>query len=205
MEIEVNEQVQQLQEQVHEVAEEIHKQQEKQSHEAHWVNQVAVSTGLFAGLAAIAAMQGNFYAEEGVVAQIKAANTWAWYQSKSTKYDMQQSSQAILQSLGKPPSAVLAQKASQLDQDKKSLKAQAEELEAESKSNFDHHQSFVYSVTSLQVAIVLASLAALLKRQKLWYASLGLALVGVCFMIWGSLPITHVSSQSTHTAEVKAH
>lgn len=204
MEIEVNEQIQHLQEEVHKVVDEIHEQQDQQSHQSHWINQVAVSTGIFAGLAAIAAMQGNFLAEEAVVAQIQAGNHWAWYQSKSTKSSIEQSSQAIFQSLGKPLPASLAKKAHQLEQDNNKLKAQAEHLEAESQSNLERHQSFLYSVTSLQVAIALASLAALLKRKKLWYTSLGLAMVGVFFMLWGSIPVTHGSSiPKSATAKVK--
>lgn len=202
MEIEVNEQIQHLQEEVHKVVHEIHEQQDQQSHQSHWINQVAVSTGIFAGLAAIAAMQGNFLAEEAVVAQIQAGNHWAWYQSKSIKYDTEQSSQAILQSLGKPLSVPLAQKADLLELEKNKLKAEAEHLQAESQSNLDRHQSFLYSVTSLQVAIALASSAALLKRKKLWYASLGLAMVGVFFMLWGSIPVTNGSSVRTSAAKV---
>ena len=198
MEIEVNEQIQQLQEQVHEVAHEIHKQQEKQSHESHWIGQVAVSTGIFAGLAAIAAMQGNFLAEEGMINQIKAADNWAWYQAKSTKSQIQQSSQAVLQSMGKPIPASLAEKADQLDQDQKTLRQKAERLQAESESNFASYELFVYCVAALQVAISLASLATLMKIPKLWYMSLGLAVLGVGFMICGSIPgITQGSSHST--------
>ncbi len=206
MEIEVNEQMQQLQEQVHEVAHEIHEQQEKQSHESHWIGQVAVSTGIFAGLAAIAAMQGNFLAEEGMVNQIKAADNWAWYQAKSTKSHIQQSSQAILQSMGKPIPASLAEKADQLEQDKKTLQQKAEHLQAESESNFASHELFVYCVAALQVAISLASLATLMKLPKLWYVSLGVAVLGVGFMICGSIPaFTQVSSHSTPAAASAEH
>lgn len=196
-EIEVNEQIQHLQEEMHEVAHEIHLQQKQQSHESHWINQVAVSTGIFVGLAAIAAMQGNFLAEEAVLAKIQAADCWAWYQSKSIKYDTQQSSQAILQSLAKPLPASLTQKIDQLELDKKKLKEEAEHLEAESKSNLNRHQSFLYSVVFLQVAIAFASLATLLKRKKLWYASLALAVVGTGFMLWGSILVSHGSSVPT--------
>ncbi len=202
-EIEVNEQIQQLQEGMHDLARELHEQQDKQFHQTHWINQVAVSTGIFAGLAAIAAMQGNFLGEEAMVTQIQAADQWNWYQSKSIKADnIQDSSQIILQSLGKPLPASLTQKADQLELDQKKRKAEAERLEAEAKSDLERHQSFLYSVVSLQVAIALASLATLLQRQKLWYASLVLAVVGTGFMLWGSIPVPHASSVPTFV-EVK--
>ncbi|MBR8834402.1 MAG: DUF4337 domain-containing protein [Stigonema ocellatum SAG 48.90 = DSM 106950] len=197
-EIEVNEQIQHLQEEVHKVVHEIHDQQEQHSHESHWINQVAVSTGIFAGLAAIAAMQGNFLAEEAVVAQVKAGNYWAWYQSESIKSDTQQLSQAIINSLGKPLPPSLGQKLDPQELEKNNeRKAIAKKLGEEAELNLNRHESFLYSVVFLQVAIALASLATLLKRQKLWYASLGLALVGTGFMLWGSIPVNHGSSVPT--------
>ncbi|MBP5973715.1 DUF4337 domain-containing protein [Brasilonema sp. CT11] len=173
-----------------EINEQIHQVQ----HQSHLTGPVGVSTVIFVGLAAIAAMQANFLGEEAVVAQVRAANHWAWYQSKSMKYETQQSSQEILKSLGKPLPTSLDKKADKLEQEKENLKAKAEHLEAESKSHLDRHQSFLYSVVFLQVAIALASLASLLKLPKLWYTSLGLAVLGTGFMLWGSIPVSHGSS-----------
>ncbi len=188
MEIEVNEQMQHLQEQMHEVAHEVHEQHEKNAHESRWLNQVAVSTGVYAGLAALGAMQGNFLAEEGVVAQIKAADQWTLYQATSTKSHIRDSAQAILESLGKPIPQSLARKTNQIDGRKQSISVEAQKFQTEAENNFQAHQYFVYSVAALQVAISLAAVASLMKRRTLWYLSLGVATVGVGLMVIGAIP-----------------
>lgn len=205
MEIEVGEQMQHLQEQMHEVVEELHKEHELHTHESNWINQVAISTGIFAGLAAIAATQGNFLAEEGMMTQIAATDQLVLVQAQSTKDDIQQSAATILQSLGKPvPSSVLG-KAAQLEQVKKETQAKARDLRAEAQSNLKRHEFYAYSVTALQVAISLASVSALLKRRMLWYLSLGFAVVGVCLMAFVSLPALENSGHSSPSAAPVKH
>lgn len=200
MEIEVNEQVQNMQENVTEVVEELkeelHHQQEQQAKDSVWVNKVAICTGIFAAFAAIAALQANFLGEEGMVAQIKAADQWSVYQAKSTKEHIQSSAGAILQSLGKPIPASINQKSTQLEQDKTKIYAEAKGLEKESHTFFERHQTMAYSVTALQVAISLSAIAVLLRRKVLWYTGIGLALFGIGFMVMGNLPVSDVASES---------
>lgn len=205
MEIEVGEQMQHLQEQVHEVVEELHKEHEKQAHESYWINEVAISTGIFAGLAAIAAMHGNFLAEEGTIAQIEATDQLVLYQAQSTKADVDQSTSAILQSLGKPVPSSIAKQVDQLEQQKKNIRDQAINKRAEARVSLKRHEFYAYSVTALQVAISLASVSALLKRRTLWYISLGCAVVGVSLMAFGSSPAVHGFGHSSPSAAQVKH
>ena len=199
MEIEVNEQMQHMQENVSEVVEELkeelHHQQQEQAKNSAWLNQVAVSTGIFAALAAVAALQANFLGEEGMVAQIKAADQWAFYQAKSTKIHIQESSATVLKSLGRTVPASVTETSNQLEKDKTKISHEAQALEKESHAYFERHQYIAYSVTALQVAISLSAVAALVRRKSLWYVGFGLAALGIGFMFIGNLPVTHVASE----------
>jgi hypothetical protein len=199
MEIEVNEQVQQAQEHatevVEELKEELHHQQQEEAKNSKWLNQVAVSTGILAALAAIGALQANFLSEEGMVAQIKASDNWAYYQAKSTKSQIQDSASIILQSLQKPIPSSIGAKSNQLEKDKTKIYEEAQALEKESQAYFQRHQYLAYSVTALQVAISLSAIAALLRRKALWYTGFGLAALGIVFMVIGNLPVAHVTSE----------
>lgn len=207
MEIEVNEQIQHMQEHVSEIVEElkeeIHHEQQEQAKNSKWLNQVAVSTGIFAALAAIAALQANFLAEEGMVAQMKAADQWSFYQAKSTKIHIQESAATILQTLEKKVPETITKKSDQLEKDKTEIYHQAQASQKESQTYFQHHQFMAYSVAALQVAISLSAVAALIRRKSLWYAGFGLAAIGLGFMLIGNLPVTHVASELTPSAVSK--
>ncbi len=201
MEIEVNEQVDHVQENVteavEELKEELHSQKEEQAKNSAWINKVAISTGIFATFAAIAALQANFLGEEGMANQIKAADQWAFYQAKSTKWQIQTSAATILQSFGKPIPANIKGKSAQLDQDKTEIYDRAKDLEKESHTYFERHQTMAYAVTALQVAISLSAIAVLLRRKVLWYLGIGLAVFGMGFMLLGNLPVTDASNETT--------
>lgn len=214
MEIEVNEQVQHMQEHVSEVVEELkeelHHQQKEDAKNSKWLNQVAVSTGILAALAAIAALQANFLAEEGMVTQIEVSDHWAYYQAKSTKVHIQESTATVLQSLQKPVPTNITAKSDQLEKEKTKIYNEAQALEKESRTYFQRHQYLAYSVTALQVAISLSAVAALVRRKALWYTGFGIATLGVGLMLLGNLPVTHVSSElssemSSEAPAVKNH
>ncbi len=211
-EIEVERQMEQLHEEiakvseemeaVEELKEEIHHQQQEQSQERKWVNQVAVSTGILAAFAAIGALQGNFMAHEAMIYQVKAADHWSYFQAKSTKRHIQESSATILQSLEKPVPQNITDEIARLEEDKKGIEAKARSLEKESKQYAEVHQTFAYSVAALQVAISLGAVATLMRKKPLWYVSLGLAAVGVVVMASGFLSKpAHVAEHSTSAAE----
>jgi hypothetical protein len=210
MELESGHEMAHLQEQVAEVVEElkaveelkqeIHQQQHQQSKDRQWINQVALSTGIFSALAAIAAMQGNFLANEGMVAQIRANDQWTLFQAKSTKEHIEQSSATILQALQKPVPAAVSAEITKLEQEKKEIQSSAQKQAAEARLNLEKHESFAYTVAALQVAISLGAVSALLGRRVIWYLGLGIAVVGIGFMAWGFFPHARESGESTATS-----
>jgi Domain of unknown function (DUF4337) len=160
--------------------------EERQDRQA--LNLIGLSTAIFSTLAAIAAMQGGYFANEGMLAQIKASNQWSLYQAKSTKHHIEESNVLLLQALLKPVPAKTATELSKLTKDQQEIQKEARKLQSESEQNLQHHELFARSVTALQVAISMGAIAALTKKRSIWYVGLGIAVIGMGFMIVGTLP-----------------
>lgn len=212
-EIELGEHTLHLQEQVNEVVEElkevgklreeIHQQQQEEHQERNWLNRVAVSTGIFSALAAIAAMQGNYLANEGMLGQIQANDQWTSFQAKSTKRHVDQSSVNILQALGKPIPANINEEINRYEKEQKEIQIQAKNLEAKATIDIERHELFASSVAALQVAISLGAVATLVRRREVWYLGLGIASIGLALIIWGTYPGFHGSEKISHGAALK--
>ncbi len=186
-----------LQEQVGDVLEDVKKelseQKAKDSQNRLWLNQIGLSTGILSALAAIAAMQAGYLANEGTIAQIHANDQWALYQARSTKRHLYQSTVSILQALQKPVPPAITAEITKLDKQKQETQAEALKLETEADVNLQRHESFAHSVAALQIGISLGAVAALLRQRRVWYLGLGIAAFGLGFMIWGASPGIHAA------------
>src|SRR5579875_2912340 len=96
-------------EEIEDYSENIHEQSNEKAHEVlaegkeKWVLYVALTTAIFAVLAAISGLLAGDHADEAMLAQIKASDQWAFYQAKGIKTDVLNSSNTVLLSLGKQP------------------------------------------------------------------------------------------------------
>ena len=113
-------------EKIEQLQEDLVVEKNKEKKDRKWLNMVALSTALLVAFAAIAAMRGNYLANEAMLSQLKANDQWELYQAKSMKRHLDQTSVTLLQA-----------------------------LEQESRSNFKRHELFAYSVAALQVGISL--------------------------------------------------
>ncbi len=201
-----------LQHQVAEAVEEVKeefskeqaKEQEKLSQDRLWLNQIGLSTGILSALAAIGAMQAGYLANEGTLAQIRSNDQWDYYQAKSTKLHIEQSTVTILQSLQKPVPPAIAAEITKLNQQLPSTQNLARELENEGRIDLHRHEFFAHSVAALQIGISLGAVAALLRKKAVWYLGLGIGAIGIGFMIFGAYSqpnlSTHPNSQSRSNA-----
>lgn len=189
---------QELQEQVKEAVEEVREgfAQEKvlQQQDRQWLNLIGLSTGILSGLAAIAAMQAGSLANEGMSAQIRSTDQWAFYQAESTKRRVDESTVTILRALQKPVPSEMTAEIRRLQQQQQALQTEAKKLEIESQQNLHRHEMFARSVAALQIGISLGAVAALLRKRSVWYLGLGIAAVGIGFMVVGTLPGEHQTS-----------
>src|SRR5258708_11723632 len=90
-------------------SENIHEQGNEHAHHAlaegkdKWVLYVALTTAVFAVLAAIAGLLAGDHSDEAMLAPIKSSDQWAFYQAKSIKSGTIDAGNKIFLALGQTP------------------------------------------------------------------------------------------------------
>jgi hypothetical protein len=144
---------------------------------------VALSTAILAVLAAISGLLAGMYANEAMMSQIQASDQWGYYQAKSIKA-------AILEAkttLASDATDRDKEKAAKYQEEQAEIKREAEHKEAEARASFHRHEIFARSVTMFQIAIAIAAISALTKKRRYWFVSLVFGLIGVFFLVLGSI------------------
>lgn len=163
-----------LHETIEEKVEEAIKENEK-----GWSMLVAISTALIAVLAAISALMAGHHSDEALIAQIKASDQWAFYQAKGIKGEIK----TLEMSNGKAKQADI----DKYKNEQEEIKKEATAFEKESESHLISHLKLSRAVTLFQIAIAISAIAILTRKKFLWYSSMALAAVGLCFFILGLL------------------
>jgi hypothetical protein len=166
-----------------------------------WLNYLALTTVILAVCATLSTFKGGGFSTRSVMSQTQASDQWAYFQSKSIKsyiYEMQKDKlQLELKAAGKMPPRVVAEYVKKIDEyEKKTNKYEAEknEIQAEAK-RFEqvrndaqkHSQIFGIAVIYLQIAILLSSIAALIKKKLVWLLGVSIGLVGIVYFLNGFL------------------
>lgn len=161
------------------------------------VKVIALSTAIFAAIAAVAALRAGGAANEALMLetdatrlQVLASDQWAYYQSKGIKAAVQDAARTSWLSLGKeaPPQYAATQKRYIAEQAAISAVAKKREAERDEKSAeaahllHQHHQ-FANTVALLQVAIALGAVAALSRMRAIWFVSLLLGVVATALFV----------------------
>ncbi|WP_266171934.1 DUF4337 domain-containing protein [Dyella subtropica] len=153
---------------------------------------IALSTAVFAALAAITSLQAGSTANEALILkteatalQAKASDAWAYYQAKGLKAAIAHNAQGAWTAVDKPPPANLAENEARYLKEQHEIDVQARELEHErdaKSAEADHlmhqHHRYAEAVALLQVGIALGAVAALTRKRPAWWASVALGLVG---------------------------
>ena len=168
-----------------------------------WMEYLAVSTALFAVLAAVASLLAGDTANEALyksnlatLSQAKAADTWSAFQADSVQKYLQATHAETLTLLKAPPERIeaarreaarrqkvqdrLREEATQQDRETRALLEESRRLLAQ-------HQVFALGLTFFQVAIGLSAIAALLRKRWVWWASLLLGGLGLLQLLRGLL------------------
>jgi hypothetical protein len=161
-----------------------------------WLNWLALSTVILAVCATMATFKGGGFSTRSVMSQTQASDQWAFYQAKSIKgyiYEMQKDKLELeLKALGsKAPPAVVEEyqkridgygkKLARYEEEKGQIQKEAKRFEAVRDDAQQHGQTFGIAVIFLQIAILLSSIAALIKKKIIWLLGLGIGLVGVAY------------------------
>lgn len=165
-----------------------------------WLNYLALMTVIFAVCATLSTFKGGGYSTRSVMSQSQASDEWAFYQSKSIKsymYQMQKEN-LELKLLDLPKStphkiinnyqdkiADYTKKIEKYEQEKIELQAKAKQLENVRDESQKHSQAFGMAIIFLQIAILLSSIAGLLKKKLVWYGGIATGLVGLFYFLDG--------------------
>lgn len=165
-----------------------------------WLNQLALTTVLFAVAATLSTFKGSSYSTRAVLNQTEAANRWSYFQSKSIKSYLHQIQREELETeiaagssrWPAPVTALYRERAAQYagvtaryETEMKQIAADARALESQRDHARGHSQTFGYAVIFLQIAVLLSSVAALLKRRLIWHVGLASGVAGLWFFASG--------------------
>jgi hypothetical protein len=153
---------------------------------------IALTTALFAALAAVAALRAGGTVNEALVLkteatrlQAEASDQWAAYQAKGIKSAIQRASESAWEAVGKQPPASFSEERERYAREQAEIErvARAKERERDEKSlEADHllhrHHRFADSVALFQVAIALGAVAALARFRLIWLLSMLVGVVG---------------------------
>jgi hypothetical protein len=163
-----------------------------------WLNYCALITVLLALGATLSTLRMGSYTNRSILRQTQASDQWAFYQSKSIKsylYELQKDKMELEVKLLKETGAKDAindygvlitnytTKLKKYEDEKTQIKKEAEGLEAQRDVAIKHGQAFGVAVILLQLAILLSSIAALMKKPSVWVIGLILGAAGlICFL-----------------------
>jgi len=147
---------------------------------------IALTTALFAALAAIAALKAGATVNEALVLkteatrlQAQASDQWAYYQAKGIKAATAEAARTSWLAIAKEPPAEYTEKVKRYGEEQAEIQKKARELEKErdaKSEEADHllhgHHSFANAVALFQVSIALGAVAALTRSRAVWFGSL---------------------------------
>jgi Domain of unknown function (DUF4337) len=162
------------------------------------VKRVALTTALFAALAAIASLLAGSTVNEALALkndattlQAQASDQWAYYQAKGIKAAVQDAAAAPWQAASQPVPPAIANAKARYAQEQAAIEKQARELEhrrdekaAEAEHLLHRHHYFAAAVAVLQVGIALGAIAALTRLGLAWAASCLLGVIGAALFVW---------------------
>ncbi len=152
---------------------------------ARWILGVALSSAIFAALAAVASLMAGHHINEALISQLESSDKWAEYQTNSIKSAVLASKIDLLKAVGKVPEEKDAEKVAKYEEAKKALDPEAREFQKKRDEHIEHHEGLAKSVTMFQVCIAIAAVAVLTNRKWFWWVSLVFGGIGVFFMITG--------------------
>ena len=178
---------------IEDFSENIHDQSNEHAHhileegKEKWVLYVALTTAIVAVLAAITGLLAGDHADEAMLAQIRSSDQWAFYQAKSIKSEIIAASAKTVLAMGKKPAAQDSAKIKSNKADQAKIMADAKALQNESAEHVAKHKILARGVTLFQIAIAIGAISIITKRKTLWVASMGFAVIGIFFLMQGTV------------------
>lgn len=164
-----------------------------------WMNYLALTTIIFAVCATLSTFKGGGYSTKSVLSQEQASNKWSYFQSKSLKLYLHETQKDLLtlekMKIAPGDTKTIAAYQAKIDEydssvkryesEKGDIKKEAEKLETLRDDAQQHSKRFGMAVIFLQIAILLSSIAALVKRKYIWVLGMIIGTVGLLYFING--------------------
>lgn len=162
-----------------------------------WMKGVAITTTCLAVMTAIAAARGTACAAKGQLLTAIENSKWAYYQAKSIKQNLVESQRTAFEVglLGAANDAqkaayedkvrAAAQEAGRYDGEKNQIRIEAEATGALNKLLARKGNFFSASVVFFQIAIMLSSVSALVKKRYMWYVGLAFGAIAAVLLGYG--------------------
>lgn len=169
----------------------VHDEVEEHVHHAHeaFDKVVAGCMAVIAAVLAIVSLLGQHFNTEKLLTQQKASDMWAYYQAKDIRRYTAVMAQDLLAATKSDPAVMqrYAQDAARYKKQTQDEQTQAQDFEKERDRLGSEADSFHFGEVFLEVAIVLSSLAILMKRKVFFYAGVASALIGAAVSVVGYL------------------
>ena len=161
-----------------------------------WLNWLALTTVILAVCATLATFKGGGYSTKTVLNQAMASDQWAYYQAKGIKMNLYEvEAMRLKRELELAPKAALPlleksladveKKVAKYDGEKADIQKKATGFEEAKADAQKHGAPFGLAVIFLQIGILLSSIAALLKKQPVYWAGLAVGLAGLVYFVNG--------------------
>jgi len=164
-----------------------------------WLNYLALTTVIFAVCATLSTLKGGGFSTRAVMSQSQASDQWAYYQAKSIKgyvYELQMEKFELDLKVSKGLTRTLAadyekrikaytEKIERYEKEKEEIKKKAEDLEKRRDDSQQHSGAFGLAAMFLQIAILLSSIAALMKKKLFWFIGMGAGCFGLLYFFNG--------------------
>lgn len=165
-----------------------------------WLNYLALTTVIFAVCATLSTFKGGGFSTRSVMSQSQASDQWAYFQAKGIKaylYNLQ-AEKLEMELLGlsksapkdvvtnyKEKIASYKKMVEKYENEKIEIQEKAKQLESVRDESQLHSKAFGIAVIYLQIAILLSSIAGLLKKKPLWYLGIASGMVGITYFADG--------------------
>lgn len=162
-----------------------------------WVQWVALTTTILAVCAAISSLKGGGYSTKIQILTTQEANGWQYYQSKSIKETLRQTESEILLAMSQAQTDPEVKKkiadsaercrveVARYKEEKEQIKKETEGYKDVQRGYMRRGGNFGLAVMLLQIAIMLSSVGALIRKPASWYLGMAFGAVGLVFMLNG--------------------
>jgi Domain of unknown function (DUF4337) len=165
--------------------------EELQEHAEHakqpFDKKVAVTMAIIAAMLAVDGVMAHLLTTEELLLQQKASDQWSYYQAKSNRRYTSEVASDIFKGLHSGATEASVEKYTKniekYKKESEEVSNEAKAFEAESHMKGDQAHRLDYGEVFLELGIVFASMAILTKRNLIWMASIGSALVGLAIAL----------------------